>query len=332
MGISAGPFGEGVALKMRRAIVGLIAITVMYLSVLVWMDARDQVFNELPTLIAALPILLALSLISYIIRYLRWYWLLKRAGSKTKFSMGFLAYLSGFALTATPGKVGELLRIRYLSCQGVPPWKVLAAFVYERGVDLLAVLLLATLAISRTEIFLFVLVFVTVLILLLVFLAHRPFLLSRSAVMLRWYGFKRLSHIARVFKDGLVGSRFWMTPKYVLFSLFLGLVAWGITAFSFTWLLNVLGGQVPVLTSLSIYPLAMLAGAASMIPGGVGSTEVTIVALLSMSGVSLGIATLVAVCIRFASIWFSVLCGIMSIVILEAVFYREAVVRQLNKI
>lgn len=309
-------------MKMRRAILGLIAITLIYLSILVWMDARNQVFNELPALFAALPILLALSLASYIVRYLRWCWLLKRAGSETKFAMGFFAYLSGFALTATPGKVGELLRIRYLSHQGVPPWKVLAAFVYERGVDLLAVLLLASLAITRVEIFLFVLVFVTMLILMLVFLARRPFVLSRSAALLRRYGLKRLSKIACVFRDGLIGSRFWMNPKDVIISMFLGLIAWGITAFSFTWLLNLLGGQVPFLTSLAVYPMAMLAGAASMVPGGVGSTEVAIVTLLSMSEVPLGIATLAAVGIRFASIWFSVLCGFISMGILEFVLYK----------
>ena len=307
---------------MRRAMVGLIVITLVYLAALVWMDARNQLFNELPALLSALPILLGFSLLSYVIRYLRWHWLLWRAGSRTAVPAGFLAYLSGFALTATPGKVGELLRIRYLSRQGVPPWKVLAAFVYERGVDLVAVLLLATLAITRADIFGFVLVFVTILLLALVFFAHKPTLLTRLAVLLRHYRLKRLSRTTCVFRDGLAGSRKWMNPPDMLISLFLGLVAWGITAFSFTWLLGTLGGRVPFLSSLAIYPLAMLAGAASMVPGGVGSTEVTIVALLSLFEIPLGIATLAAVGIRFASIWFAVLCGFIAMCVLEFIFYK----------
>lgn len=304
-------------MNMRRAIVGLIVITLVYLAALVWVDARNQVFNELPALLSALPMLLGFSLLSYVIRYLRWHWLLWRAGSRTTVPAGFLAYLSGFAFTATPGKVGELLRIRYLSRQGVPPWKVLAAFVYERAVDLIAVLLLATLAVKRADIFVFVLGFVAILLLALVFFALKPALLSRLAAWLRRYRLKRLSRITCVFRDGLAGSRNWMTPLDMLISLLLGLAAWGITAFSFAWLLGVLGGAIPLLSALAIYPLAMLAGAASMVPGGVGSTEVTIVALLSLFEVPLGIATLAAVGIRFASIWFAVFCGFIAMCVLE---------------
>ncbi len=61
----------------------------------------------------------------------------------------------------------------------------------------------------------------------------------------------------------------------------------------------------------------MLAGAASMMPGGVGSTEVTIVALLAVFGVSTGQATLAAVGIRFATLWFAVLCGLAACGVLE---------------
>lgn len=309
---------------MRRAIVGLIVITLVYLAILVWVDARNQVFNELPALLSALPVLLGFSLLSYVIRYLRWHWLLWRAGSSTTVAAGFLAYLSGFAFTATPGKFGELIRIRYLSRQGVPPWKVLAAFVYERAIDLIAVLLLSALAIKRADIFVFVLGFVALLLLGLVFFALKPELLSHMADWLQRYRLRRLSRITCVLRDGLAGSRSWMTPLDVLVSLFLGLVAWGITAFSFVWLLVALGVTMPLLSALAVYPLAMLAGAASMAPGGVGSTEVTIVALLSMFDVALGTATLAAVGIRFASIWFAVASGFFAMCVLEFIFLRQS--------
>jgi len=68
---------------------------------------------------------------------------------------------------------------------------------------------------------------------------------------------------------------------------------------------------------VSIYPLSMLAGAASMLPGGVGSTEVTIVGLLSMHDVPIGLATLAAVGIRLSSLWFAVVCGFMSLLGME---------------
>lgn len=87
-------------------------------------------------------------------------------------------------------------------------------------------------------------------------------------------------------------------------------------------LLRMVAGSFPLLSALGIYQLAILAGAASVVPGGVGSTEVTIVALLSLFEVPLGIATLAAVEIRFASIWFAMLCGFIAMCVLEFVFYK----------
>jgi uncharacterized protein (TIRG00374 family) len=83
------------------------------------------------------------------------------------------------------------------------------------------------------------------------------------------------------------------------------------------WLLNDLGLSIKPLEAFTIYPLAMLAGAASMLPGGVGSTELSIVLLLGIYGVSVSIATIAAIGIRFTTIWFAVLTGFICLGIVE---------------
>jgi uncharacterized membrane protein YbhN (UPF0104 family) len=60
-----------------------------------------------------------------------------------------------------------------------------------------------------------------------------------------------------------------------------------------------------------------------MMPGGVGSTEVTMVALLALHGVSLGVATLAAVGVRMGSIWFSVALGFAVLTLLEFRLQRQ---------
>jgi hypothetical protein len=74
--------------------------------------------------------------------------LLGRQGLDVQWKQGFLAYLSGFALTASPGKVGELMRVRYFSPMGVPADQVIACFIFERVLDLIAVLLLLMLLVG----------------------------------------------------------------------------------------------------------------------------------------------------------------------------------------
>lgn len=304
-------------MKLKRALLGFLTITVLYLAVLVWVDAKNQVFAELPKVLAAMPVLAGLSLLSYFLRYLRWRWLLRRTGNHVPWLNGFLAYLSGFAFTATPGKVGELVRIRYFLPMCVPPARIIAAFVYERAFDLIAVLLLSTLAVMQTELFVFVLSFVLVFLSIVVVVAGKPHWLGKLAVYLRFRGLSRLARLIRVLRDGLSGCRIWMTSLDAVVSLVLGLLAWGSIAFSFVWLLSQLEIAVPVLSGLAIYPLAMLAGAASMLPAGVGSTEVTIVALLAHFDVPLELAALAAIAIRFSTLWFAVMCGFVSVGVLE---------------
>lgn len=304
-------------MKVRHALVSLGLITGFYLIALIWVDSKNHVFVELPKLIPVLPILMGLALVSYLVRYLRWYWLLCRAEYKTKFSLGFLAYLSGFAFTATPGKVGELVRIRYLTPQGVPPWQVLAAFVYERAVDLIVVLLLATLAIRDKDLFAFAVGFVAVFLAILVFAAFSPSLLTKASAYVRLYQLKKLARICLIVRDALSGCRIWATAGDSLVSMILGILAWSLTSYCFVLLLRYLGVSLPTMSAMAIYPLAMLAGAASMLPGGVGTTEVTLVALLSLFDVPVGISALAAIGIRFASMWFAVLCGFVALISLE---------------
>lgn len=305
-------------MKIRRTFAGLFALTILYLAALIWTDSRNQVFAQLPSLLAVLPGLMGIALFSYLIRYMRWRWLLARAGNVTAWLPGFLAYLSGFAFTATPGKVGELIRIRYFQPMGVPPPKVLGAFIYERAFDLIAVLVLSSLALAHNELFPFALAFVAVLLGAIVVMASRPKWISKVAAYLRLRRFKWLARLLVTLREGLLACRLWLTPRDMLVSLALSLAAWAATSFSFVWLVDQLGISLNLSIALAIYPLAMLAGAASMVPGGVGSTEAAIVALLALFGVSVGVAAMAAVGIRIATLWFAVLCGVGACGILEA--------------
>ena len=307
-------------MKISRALIGFLLLTLLYLGLLVWLESKNQVFYVLPSLLATLPALIVIALASYTVRYARWRWLLGRAGHRIPVASGALAYVAGFAFTATPGKAGELVRIRYYAPIGVPAARVVAAFVYERVFDLIAVLLLASCALftlDRLDIFFFAFGFVLLLTLVIVLLALNPRWFERTAVRLNTLKLPLLARACTTLRDGLAACRVWARPLEVSVSFASGLLAWLITALAFVYLLVQLGITVPTLAAIAIYPLAMLAGAASLLPGGIGSTELAIVALLSAWSVPLAAATLAAVGIRIASLWFAVLCGIACLAVLE---------------
>lgn len=309
---------------MRGGLLGLLAVTILYVAGLAWADAKGEVSSSLPLLFALLPVLTLVSMTTYLIRYLRWFWLLGRIGRSVKFAKGFLAYLTGFAFTATPGKAGELLRIRYFEPLGVPASRILAAFFFERSMDLLVVLGLSALYLRRPALLAWLSVFtfglVAVLILLVSRLTIVGWLVSRSARR----NFRRLSHLLSLLQTALEEVRQWIRPLELIVAVALGLVAWGVTSAAFVHLLFRLGIAIPELQALGIYPFSMLAGAASMLPGGVGSTEATIVAILSEEGVELPTALLAAIGIRLATLWFAILCGLVAIGVLEGSRLRQS--------
>ena len=304
-------------MKARHALLLLLAITLVYIVALVWADSRNRVFSALPRLLATLPLLAGLSLLSYVLRYARWYWLLARAGHRTAVLKGFLAYLAGFAFTATPGKVGELLRIRYLVPEGVPAACVFGALVYERAMDLCVVLALAALAITRPDFFWLSMSFVVVVITILVVLSSSSGPLTRVERMLSSRRLDRVALAARTLRDGLLAARRWINPLDGAISLVFGVCAWCLTAAAFVLLLQRIGVSMPLLPAFATYPLGMLAGAASMLPGGIGSTEAALVVVLLSFDVSLANATLAAVGIRLATLWFAILCGLVAVAMLE---------------
>lgn len=301
-------------IRTRHAAAAFWLVGLAYVGLLFWLDQGKGRFSQLDELFTTMPVLLGCALTALILRGLRWQWLLTRAGHSTGTARGLLAYFAGFAFTATPGKVGELVRIRYLQPMGVPAARVVSAFVFERTLDLLVVLGIALLAAWHWDIFPVVAAFVLLVVSVVLWLARHPHHLDRLIQLLRGWGLNRLPRMIELLKEGVASSTAWLTPLDLVVSLVLGTAAWGLTAFAFVFLLDQLGISLPLLASLAIYPTAMLAGGASMLPGGLGSTEATVIALLAGLGVSISQGAIAAIGIRLATLWFAMFLGLFAMI------------------
>jgi uncharacterized protein (TIRG00374 family) len=300
-------------------------IIAIYLAMLLMVDTQKGFFEYVPTAMAQLPVLLLFALASFVLRYARWFWLLRWAGSEVPVWQGWLAYISGFTFTATPGKVGELVRIRYFGRLHVDGSRVMSAFVFERALDLVVVFCLATLWVVDTQMFVLAAMFVFVFLVLVGLVMYWPKVLEALGMTFIGYGFERFGRLLSFVAKAMAGCAIWLRPVPLLSSFILGLAAWCSTALAFVFLLNALQLHVPFLAAFAAYPLAMLAGAASMLPGGVGSTEAAIVIQLQWHGVPVATALLAAVVVRLGTMWFSVLLGFVSLLYQEFKYSHEAV-------
>jgi conserved hypothetical protein len=216
-------------------------------------------------------------------------------------------YLAGFALTTTPGKVGELLRSALLLQWAVPLKKSVAAFFSERLSDLLAIVLLALLGLAyHPQGRAWIAIGAAGLAVALLVLSNQR--------LLAWFhrsvrGTGRISIALRQISETLIEASRCNTPALLGFATVSSVVAWGAEGLAFHIVLDRMGDPLPLALAVSIYATAMLAGALSFMPGGLGGAEAVMVALLVWQGMDTGTAVAATVIIRLTTLWFAVVIG-----------------------
>jgi glycosyltransferase 2 family protein len=245
----------------------------------------------------------ALALLSYCLRFIRWNFFMIGLGYRLPLARHLMIYLSAFALTLTPAKVGETIRSLYLFPKGVTYHHSLAAFVSERLLDLLVVGVLASLSLilfpehGRW-------------IAWVLFFAFSALLLMRSK-LITWGAnsvFKGvLSEHANL---GAQSVRTLLSVNRLVLAFPIGLFAWVSQGLALHVVLDSMGHEVAVYLAVAVYALGVLAGAASFVPGGLIVTEGTMVLLLVALGLDVTSATFAALVVRAGTLWFAIVIGV----------------------
>lgn len=303
--------------RIKFQIAVVVALAMVYLAAFIALEAGHNAFDQLGLVAMHLPWVLFASLVAYLLRAIRWQWMLARQDHPVAFPISFVSYLAGFSLTASPGKAGELIRIRYFGTLGVPASVVLACFVLERGFDLLVLLVLSALVWDSAQGVYVALAFVVLLGTSLVIAARNPRIGVWFLVRARSLGLGLVARIIKIMIIGLKRSAAIATPFNLCVICGLGLLAWLIQIAGFAVMMGAVGIDLPFGTLLGIPPLAMLVGAASMVPGGLGTTEIATVVILGGYDIELALAAQVAIAMRAGSIWFAMLIGISAVIFLE---------------
>jgi glycosyltransferase 2 family protein len=291
----------------------------------VWCIASFRTdFAQIPlrTLASSQDVLLAvaaLSLINYTLRVVRWRAYLGRLGYPFPLRASAALYVSGFAFTLAPGKVGELARGRYYAPLGVPLAAVGGAFLIERLMDLLAMTVLASLAIStfgrfRSLLWLAALLVVSILVLLASWprIAARPDSARRLRLPRRLAGI--LATVSRSLSQALSQATALLRPQVLAGTFLLSLAAWGAEGAGLGILLSVFpAAHVDIFLAAGIYATAVLFGGLSFLPGGLGTTEALMAALLAATGLSVPDAMLATLLCRLLTLWFAVALGWLAV-------------------
>ncbi len=283
-----------------------------YLALSLWAGWRDVAAAFMRVGVPVTAGILALSLVNYLLRFVRWQHYLTLLGHPVPWLASCRIYFAGFALTTTPGKVGELLRGMLLKPMGVPLIESTAAFLSERTADLLTILLLTSMVFWLYPMGAPLVAGVMLFAVAVVVAVQFPGWINAVDVWARqkparWA--KALAHLCEI----VLGFRRCFKWTTLSFALLLGLVAWGAEAVAFHWLLTALGHPLPLAMAVFIYAFAMLVGSVAFLPGGLGGNEAAMVALLILNGLPGPVAVSATIICRLATLWFAVALGAVAL-------------------
>ncbi len=306
---------------LRRLLVPMIVAGVAYGALLFYADLDAIVRHTKEVAGTVIVWGTVLASLNYVIRFWRWTYYLKLLDISLKWSDSLLVFLAGFAMSITPGKLGEVLKALLLKdSHSIPVARTAPIVLAERITDLAGLLLLAALglltipgaAIAAVA----ALGMVVLLLSIVVWRKLGIFLIDLVARLRPLRPFRSKLHAAY---DSLsILSR----PMAVVVGASSSLVAWGFQCVS----LNVFAAGFPE-TELSIpdglvaYAAPVLAGTLALVPGGLGITEASMAGVLQSlggPGMTPSVAAAITILSRVSSFWLAIAIGFLSLAIWRA--------------
>ena len=255
---------------------------------------------------------LGLTLAHILVRLARWAYYLKVLRLAVDAKTSTLVFLTGLSMVMIPGRVGDLAKSYFLKHHSNTPIRLsVPVVVTERIADVTSVLILglwglifipygwAVIAVTLAGLIGFIL-FLT---------SPRGIELLVSVPLLRRW--------QPVLSDSGAALRALLSPRVMAVGLLTGMLAWFLLGLAFWLVLEGLGSQVMLPVAVSIFCASTLLGSITMLPGGLVSTEGSMLALLQRVGLGSTLASASVLIIRVCTLWFAVAIGLAALLYLQ---------------
>lgn len=287
-----------------------LAFIALYFVIVIVFFSYNFKYKELELLGFSFVIsIIGFTLISNIVRAIRYYFALKSLGIEIPFFKVLAYYYIGIGFTLTPGKVGELIKIKYLNKYHQDGILYASLFVVERCIDLLILFSFLFIGFWHEGLAIYCGCFVGVIVsffgFCFIFSKYLKkiarFLINRSYVKL-----SKLFLIALIITKKL---KLILNLKTILIMIGFGIIAWSVISFGIARELSLLA-NTSILEFFNFFAISVLSGAALMSPSGVGTTELISSVILSKY-FTLEYAVAIGILIRVATFWVQIVIGLV---------------------
>ena len=290
---------------MSKKFFFLFGVLIFYVIFIAYSDFQEFSINISQFDFSYLPIILAFVFLGIMIKSLRQQLLYKQIGAFISFKTGILLFISGLSMEATPGGSGELIKSYYLKKNfGYPLAKTFPTVIMERLLDLagiVGILLIVGVLLDNHNIIFLMLILLSTLSLifasgkkkklfnfLLSIIEKIPVLKKQASSFSESYQVFGELTSGKIMTKTLGLSFFvWMTDAIMIYLIFMG----------FNLNFDI------IFSTFSVYS-SLLLGSLTMVPAGIGVTEVSFVEILRGEGVDTAISTSLVILFRLVTIWF----------------------------
>lgn len=264
--------------------------------------------------------ILVLTMINYGVRTIRWKFFLDSLDVKVDMQTAWWVFISGLAMTVTPGRVGELVKSYFLKKLAKVEMSASAPLVvFERLSDGLAMVVLMSGGLMMTQYGVYAVGLAVVMAAVFILVLHQRKLMEailrltlRLPVVDKYFG-----HLNNFYQSSMTLVKW----RVLLVGWLLSLVAWAAEAVGFYLVLVGLGvddSWNTLLLAVFIFGFAAIVGFATFLPGGLGVAEGSMVGLLVLLvHVDSSTAAAGTLLIRLCTLWFGVAWGLVALVYLQ---------------
>ena len=295
---------------MSKKFFFLFGVLIFYVIFIAYSDFQEFSINISQFNFSYLPIILAFVFLGIMIKSLRQQLLYKQIEVCISFKTGILLFISGLSMIVTPGGSGELIKSYYLKKNfGYPLAKTFPTVIMERLLDLagiVGILLIVGVLLDNHNIIFLMLILLSTLSLifasgkkkklfnfLLSIIEKIPVLKKQASSFSESYQvFGELTSGKIMTKTLGLSFLVWMTDAIMIYFIFIG----------FNLNFDI------IFSTFSMYS-SLLLGVLTMIPAGIGVTEVSFVEILKSEGVDTATSTSLIILFRLVTIWFLTVLG-----------------------
>ena len=297
----------------NRIYVVIIATISLYFIFLVISDLGEVYaqLNKMDT--NYLPIILLLIPLCWIVLFTRWNLLLKNSNVYVPVKDNLKIYLSGFALSITPGKVGELIKSQLLKNKfGIPREKTAPIVLVEQLYNIIGIIGVSILGLWYFEFGAHIILIAASLLVIILILISSKRLFEKFLTLLSRIKF--LSQYTSTFSNSYDVLRKSTRGWVVVYASALSIAFWLIeSVIAYFVLLSFGVNHIEFLSVITTYTSSIILGVASFLPLGIGVVEGSLAGFFTLQGVDVSVALTLVIFIRIFTRWIAVSVGFVSL-------------------